>query len=284
MTTSTLEHGTPAAPAGNPASTTIAPTRLSALGLLKSEWIKLRSLRSTAWTFGLVIVVSLALAALMSLSMQLGGAGASLPAKDQALFVMSAATFGVFFGQLIVSVLGVLSISGEYSTGMIKSTLTAVPRRLGALWAKAIVLFLATFVVGVLSTFGSFLVAMPILAAQGLSASLFDPNILIPLLGASLYLALVAVFALGIGAIVRSSAGGIAAALGIVVLLPMILGMIPAPGVQALSPFLISNAGIEMFAQSGFGTLDPLQNLLVVLAWVTVSIAGAAALLKRRDA
>lgn len=259
--------------------------RLSGGGILRSEWIKLRSLRSTVWSYAIVVFVSLALAALMSATIKLDGAGA-IPAADQARLVLQASTFGVFFGQLIVAVLGVLVISGEYSTGMIRSSLTAVPRRLPALWAKAVVLFVTTFVVAAVSTLGAYLVASPILAGKGISANLLESGILLNLLAAALYLALVAVFALGLGTILRSSAGGIAAALGTLLVLPTIIQVIPATWATDLLPYLISSAGINMFGMNSFSTtaLEPWADLLIVLGWVTVSLAGAALLLKRRDA
>lgn len=269
-------------------STAQARSGLSFTGLIRSEWIKLWSVRSTGWSFALVVVISLGMAAIMAMSTNMlvqnsGGSGGldSLPAPDQAGIILQASTFGVFFGQLIVAVLGVLVISGEYSTGMIKSTLTAVPRRFGALGAKAVVLFACTFVVGLVSTVGSFFVAAPMLSGQGLSASLFDPLIFLPVLGAALYLALVSVFALGIGAILRSGAGGIAAALGTLLLLPIVFAMIPGTWATDVSPYLISNAGTALFSTAG---MEAWKGLLIVLGWIAVALGLAATLLKRRDA
>ncbi|MGO4105373.1 ABC transporter permease subunit [Leifsonia sp. YAF41] len=269
------------------ARTSFVPTGsgLSAAGIIRSEWIKLKSVRSTAWSFVLIVLASFGMATIMSLSLNLDGGGAALSPADQAGYLVLASTFGVFFGQLIAAVLGVLVISGEYSTGMVKSTLTAVPRRLGALWAKAVVLFVATFLVGAVAGIGSFFIATPILAGEGLHASLVDTNVILPLLGSALYLALVAVFALGLGTILRSSAGGIAAALGLILLLPIVLQMIPAEWAGDLLPYLISNAGMGMFGLTmGSVALEWWQNLLIVLGWLTVSLVAAAVLLKRRDA
>ncbi|TFD79447.1 ABC transporter permease [Cryobacterium fucosi] len=289
MTTTTLPTASEAAPAATPsgAGKDAAAIRLSAAGLIRSEWIKLRSVRSTVWSYALLVAFSLGLAAIMSGSLDLQGADVSMvPAANQAIFVAQASTFGVFFGQLIVAVLGVLTISGEYSTGMIRSTLAAVPNRLPALWAKAAVLFVATFLVGLVSTVGSYLVSSAVLSGKGLHASLFDPAVLFPVLGGALYLGLIAVFALGIGTIVRSGAGGIAVVLGIVLLVPIVLQMIPAAWATSLLPYLVSNAGINMFGLMSFSQV-PIEwwvDLLVVLGWLAAGLAGAAVLLKRRDA
>lgn len=267
-------------------------TSLTFGGVLRSEWIKLRSLRSTTWSYLIVIAISLGMALIMSLSMvsdMNGGADASgMPADGQVSLIVQSSVFGVFFGQLVAGVLGVLIISGEYTTGMIRSTLTAVPKRLPALAAKAIVLFVTTFLVGLFANIGAFLVASVVFSGVDVSASLLDPAVFLPILGGALYLALVSVFALGVGTMLRSSAGGIAAVLGVMLLLPTVLQMIPAEWAHDLIPYLISSAGLGIFtsttAEPAGDALGAWLSLLIVLAWMGASIAGAAVLLKRRDA
>ena len=279
---------TPTQPSAARATFVSAGSGLSFTGLLKSESIKLWSLRSTYWTFSLVVVSALGLAVAMSFAMSSLAAGVDptvtgpAAASEAQLFV-TASTMGLGLGQLIVAVLGVLVISGEYSSGMIKSTLTAVPNRLPALWAKVIVLFGFTFLVGLFSVLGSFLLATPILGAKDFSASLFDVDVILPLLGNVLFLALIAVFALGIGTIVRSSAGGIATVLGIILLLPTVVSLFSllVGWVADIMPFLFTAAGSEMVAPN---TMESWQGFLVVMAWVVVSLGTAALLLKRRDA
>ena len=281
-----------AEPVAARAAYTVDPSAstLSFGGIVRSEWIKLRSLRSTVWSYLILFAIALGMAFLMSMSITSGMNGgeglADAPADAQREFILMSSTFGAVFGQLVAAVLGVLVISGEYTTGMIRSTLTAVPRRLPALTAKALVLFAATFVVGLLSAAGAFVVASIVFSAQGISANIADPNTFLPLVGAALYLALVSLFGLGIGAILRSSAGGIAAALGVLLLLPMVLQMIPADWAHDLVPYLFSSAGMEIFSQTTITeNLDALaKNVLIALAWVAAALAGAAVLLKKRDA
>lgn len=258
---------------------------LTFVDVVHSEWIKLRTLRSTMWLYVVLIVSSLGLAAVMSSSLSLGSG--SFRASDQAHLAVMASVFGVFFGQLTAAVIGVLAVSGEYSTGMIRSTLTAVPRRLPALLAKAVVLFFVNFVVGVVSDFGAFFIARPLLAAKGIDASITDPQVFLPLVGGGLYLGLVAVFALGLGTVLRNSAAGITVVLGILLLLPTVLGMIPGTWTQQTLPsYLISAAGINMLGITSFGTVlyQPWQDFLIVIGWVLVSGIAGVALLKRRDA
>lgn len=252
---------------------------------VRSEWIKLRSLRSTVWSLAIIVMASWGMALLMSASSSFDGA--SFSPDEQAQFVLQASTFGVFFGQLVAAVLGVLVISGEYSTGMIRSTLTAVPTRIPALAAKTLVLGVTTFIVAMVANVGAFLIASPLLAAQGLHANLFDGKVLGTLALAALYLAVVAVFSLGLGAIVRSSAGGIASALGAILLLPLALMMLPLDWAPDLMPYLLMNAGMESFGMSVFGMpsgMETWQLVLVILGWATATLVGGAVLLKRRDA
>jgi ABC-2 type transport system permease protein len=280
MTTTT----TLSAPSHPRASFVPAGAGLSFTGILRSEWIKLRSLRSTMWSYVIVVLISVGMAALMSASLGSGPAGASLPQAEQTHFLLMASTFGIYFGQLVVAVLGVLVISGEYSTGMIKSTFTAAPGRLSTLAAKATVLFLATYVVGLVGILASYLIASPILAGKGIRGNLFDVDAIVPMLGGALYLALISVFALGVGAVLRSSAGGIAAALGILLVLPVIFQLIPADWAADVLPYLVSNAGFAMFGSAMGSPLEPWQGFAVLLGWIVVAIAAAAVLLKRRDA
>ncbi len=274
MTTATLTY-----------DRTAATGRVTFPRVLRSEWIKLRSLRSTVWSFAIVIAVSVGLAVLLGLGIP--AATGAVPADVQVRGVLQASLFGTFFGQLVIAVLGVLVISGEYTTGMIRSTLTAVPRRLPALWAKAVVLFVSSYVVGVVASTLAFLAASPILASKGFHASLFDGDVIMPILGGALYLAIVSVFALGLGAILRASAGGIAAALGLILLLPIVFTIAPLQWMHDWAPYLMMNAGLSSFGLGSFGGPSPLdtgQQVLVVAAWAAVSLIAGAILLKRRDA
>ena len=267
-----------------------------------SEMIKFRTLRSTIWCFGIIVFLSMGFGFLLSATLEVSVGQALGGALDNSFTVM-VATLGVNFSQLVAAVLGVLIISGEFTTGMIRSTFAAVPTRLPAVFAKVLVLAFSTFVVGLVSIVATALVTMPILSAKGIAANLLDGDVMRALVGGAGYLALIAVLAFAIGAIVRSSAGGIASALGLILVVPSVLSIVAAltrttwiPNVSALLP---SNAGAEMFAVSGsefFGggqravqgadvlTLDATQGFLVLLAWVVVLLAVAAVLTKRRDA
>jgi len=280
-----------------PQSSTPSPSipsdaRLTFPRILRSEWIKLTSLRSTLWSLALIVMLGVGLSLLVSsVGFGVGGEGPSAPDPG---IVLTTSTIGVAFGQLIAAVLGVLVISGEYSTGMIRSTLAAVPARLPVLAAKAIVLFLLVTAVGALTMFGAWAASYPVYESQGLAVGLDEPGLALALAGAALYLGLTAVFALGLGTLLRSAAGGIAAALGVILVIPTIVPLIALAfeWVNDIAPYLISNAGAAMsrlpsaeaVPTMGQTLLEPWVGALVVLAWSAMSLTLGAIALRRRDA
>jgi ABC-2 type transport system permease protein len=271
-------------------------SRLTFGGVLRSEWIKLFSLRSTLWCYLILIVVTIGLGLLLSL-VRNPTVGGTLSAEAQRATVVQAITAGTSLGQLIVAVLGALVITGEYGTGMIRSTLTAVPKRTPALVAKALVFGVTTFVVALVSVAVTALITAPLFPNVGVHVDILDSRILLPLLGDAGYLALLGMLSLAIGAIIRSSAGGIAAALGLVLVVPTVLiivyGVTQQMWARNVDSLLPSSAGGLMYAYvpsqaapvtKGLITLDPTQGTLVLVAWVVVIFVIAAVLLKRRDA
>lgn len=255
-------------------------------GILRSEWIKLRSLRSTVWSFSIMFVLQIGLGVLMAFTLPTSNDSASgivNPfAMDDPMVVVTTMTAGLALGQLIIAVLGVLVISGEYSTGQIRSTFTAVPTRLPVLWAKSIVFAVVTFVVSVLSMLVTFVVALPILASRDISVSLLDEAVWPAIVGAAAYLSFLGVISLGLGAIIRSTAGGIASSLGLILVVPVILVVIPVTWVQDLANWLPSAAGGQLYRD--LGVFEVWQAQLIMLGWVALFLGIAALLLQRRDA
>ncbi len=270
---------------------------LTFTGILRSEFIKLHSLRSTVWCFAVLAFLTISIGLLLVL---LTPDSSGLDYDSQQTIAVTAATAGVGFSQLVICVLGALVITGEYGTGMIRSTFTAVPKRLPALFGKALVFGAATFVVSAVSIVLTALLTAPLLATVNVSTDFGNPEIWQALFGAAGYLTLVGLLALGLGAIIRNSAGGIAAVLGLILVLPAIVGLFTAlttnEAAGTIAAFLPNNAGsrmyayvveipagMEQFALPGI-TLEPWQGGLVVLAWVVAFFALASVLLKRRDA
>lgn len=280
--------------AAAPAVASPAPRgRLTFGGVLRSEWIKLITLRSTMWCYLIMLVISLALGLLLTAVLEPDTADGT---GRQTIWVQ-VATLGIGFSQLVSVVLGALMITGEYGTGMIRSTMTAVPARLPALVGKALVFGVVTFVVGLVSIVATALVSAPLLASKGAAPDLADGAAWLSMVGGAGYLALIGVLALSIGAILRNGAGAIAAGMGLILVLPtalqIIAGITQAIWVQNLIAFLPSSAA-QMYAygpllaqstpvSSELITLDPAQGALMLGAWVVVAFALALVLLRRRD-
>lgn len=273
--------------------------RLSFFGLLRSEWIKLRSLRSTVWCYLLLIAATAGFGALMGLSAYAGDA--PLPQAAQNAMVVNYLTVGGNFTALIAAVLGVLVISGEYTTGMIRTTYTAAPGRLSAYTAKAIILTLVTFIVALVAVAVTVAVSLPLFASNGLHVELTNPDVIAPLVGAAGFLALIALFSFGLGAILRSTAGGIAAAVGLLFVAPigitMAYSFTQAAWASNVSTLLPGNVGSALYAYAGEGSgpveagivdgvivLDQAWSIGIFLAWVALSLIVGAILTKRRDA
>lgn len=269
--------------------------RLTFPRVIRSEWIKLRTLRSTFWTLISAVVLVVGIATLVASAIpdkaalvdRVSAAQRVAVEAQAANFATTAATAGLTFASLIIAVLGVLVISGEFSTGMIRSSFTAVPRRFPVFAAKTLVLFVVAFVVGLISFAASWAVAVPILTSKGYTGDLFSADTLWAILGAGAYLGLVAVFALGVGAILKSTAGGIAGALGVLLVLPIIAGLVSGltrtQWVADAEHYLISNAGSGMAGVAN-GTLEPWANVVTVLVWAVVAFVAGSLLLQRRDA
>jgi ABC-2 type transport system permease protein len=263
-------------------------------GILNSEFIKLRTLRSTVWCYAIIVAITLGLGLLLAGTYT---SDTPLPGYSQQAIWLLVSTIGVAFGQLVIAVLGALVITGEYGTGMIRSTLTAVPKRIPALAAKALVFGVVTFVIAFIAILLTALLVAPILPSRGVQPDFGDSAIWLALLGAAVALALVGVLSLSIGAIIRNSAGGVAISLGLLLVLPTIVSIFAAvtrlDWIRNVEQFLPNQAAGRMYAYvsnvtvpSTTGTLllEPWQAVLVLVAWVAVFFALAAVLLKRRDA
>jgi ABC-type transport system involved in multi-copper enzyme maturation permease subunit len=182
-------------------------------------------------------------------------------------------------------VLGVLVITAEYSTGMIRTTFSAVPQRDTVLAVKAAVFGATALAVGLLSSFAAFFVGQAILSSKHVGVSISDPNVLRSVVGAGLYLAVLGLLALGIGALIRHSAGAIAAVFGLIFVLPGLVLALPASWSDIISKYLPSNAGNAIFRTvSGRSSLSPWTGFGVFCAYAAVALVAAAVVVKRRDA
>lgn len=252
----------------------------------RSEWAKLWSLRSTWITLGLGLLLLLAIGTIAAVQFR-SSTSSGRPIDDDLVGASthSLALFGVPFALIALGVLGVLTTSGEYTTGMIRSTLAAVPRRLPVLWAKAVVYGAVAFAVGVTGVFVSFAISSGILSGTDVAMGFSDDGVVASLFGVGLYLGLVGVIGVALGALLRSSAGGISALVGMFLLVPGLMSLLPRSWRTEVTPYLPGNAGESIFAlDHAAGSLSAGAGLLVLLGWTALALAGAAYRLKRADA
>jgi hypothetical protein len=249
-----------------------------------SEWTKFVSLRSTRWSVGVGVLLTIAFPLIFAAVTASHWAHMS-PSDRAGRHPLDIALAGVNVGQLAIAVLGVLIITGEYTTGMIRSTMMAVPKRLPVLWAKLGLYAVVSFALMLPAVIISFFASQSILAGHHiLQISFGSPGVARSVIGGALYVTLVGVFALAIGAIVRNTAGGIATFAGIFFVIPPLMNVLPTSWNNAISQYLPSEAGRQLFAlQHAAHTLTPLAGGLLMVGYCAAAITIAAVLLVRRD-
>ncbi|GAA2780190.1 ABC transporter permease [Kitasatospora paracochleata] len=278
------------APSQTPAPAAERPARpayrVTGARVLRAEWAKMWSLRSTWITLGLGLLFLIAFGLIAAYQFKSRITSGRHMDRDFAdATALSLSLFGTNFAQLALGVLGVLVAAGEYSTGMIRSTLAAVPRRLPVLWSKAAVFGAVALVVGTAGVFVAFLADSGIVASTRAAMTLSDAGVVRSLLGAGLYLGLVGVTGVALGALLRSVAGGISVLVASLMLVPGLVSLLPSSWQDHISPYLPSHAGEAMFAlHHDTTTLSPTAGLLVFLLWTAAALAGAAVRLVRTDA
>jgi ABC-2 type transport system permease protein len=259
--------------------------RVTQARVILSEWTKLHSLRSTRWSLLVAIVLTIGLPAIFAAVTSSHWAHMS-PREQADRHPLDFALGGVNLSQLAIGVLGVLIITGEYATGMIRASFTAVPKRLPVLWAKIVVFAVVSFALMLPSVLISFWVSQAILHnIPELQTSLSAHGVLRSVVGGALYLTLFGVFCLALGAIVRNTAGGIAAFVALFFVIPPLLNVFPASWQNAINPWIPNSAFRSIFQLThGPHSLSPAGGLAVSLAYVAFAVAVAAILLVRRDA
>lgn len=263
------------------------PYKVTGRRVLRAEWAKFWSLRSSWITLGVALLLLIAIGAIASATYSpdaVAGDGPPGPGGGGASDAVSLALTGLTFASLAIGVLGVLVSAGEYSTGMIRSTLAAVPRRLPVLWSKSAVFGAVAFVVTTVAALAAFALGSLGLDGEKIALSLGDDGVLRSLVGAGLYLGLVAVWGVALGALVRSTAGGIAILVGVLLILGGLASLLPDSWEDTITPYLPGNAGSAIYAlHESTDSLSPGAGLAVFVGWVVLTLAGAAYRLARTD-
>ena len=251
-------------------------------GALRSEFTKIRSVRSTYWTLLALVVVTVGIGALSCLGAVSRGADHG-PNFDPAFRSL----VGLNLGQLIIAVLGALTITSEYATGMIRTSLAVQPRRGTLFAAKAVVFAVVSLVTGLLASFASFFIGQAILSSKHLNTTLSQPHVLRAVIGGGLFLAVCGLLSFGLGAILRHTAAAITAAIGLLFVLTIVSNFLPQSWQVHVDKWIPANAGSQIWTV----VTDPTAHLFsawtgfgVFAAYAAIAIGAGFILFRKRDA
>jgi hypothetical protein len=255
-------------------------------GALRSEWTKIRSVKSTVWTLAAAIVIAVGISALGNWGQanHTTETAAELAHKD----LVQRTMFGIVLGQLVMVVFGALAVTSEYSTGMIRTSLTAQPRRLNVYLAKLVVTTLVAFVVGEIISFASFFVGAHFWAAKGVTLNLSTHGALQAVFGGGLYLVGAALLAFGIGAALRHTAGTITLGVALLFVVNIMVNFMPTSWQQNMDKWLPYNAGSQVWATqhtADVGTaFGAWAGFGVYMAYAAIALLAGLWVFQRRDA
>ena len=252
-------------------------------GAFRSELTKIRSVRSTYWTLFALVVVTIGIGALACVGAVSRGAdhGPLFDATQRSLA-------GLILGQLIITVLGALTVTSEYSTGMIRTSLTVQPRRGTVLAAKGVVFALVSLVTGLVASFMSFFIGQAILSSKNINAGLGDPNVLRAVIGGALFLAVCGMLAFGLGTLLRHTAGAITASIGLLFVLFVLVNFLPSNWQDHVDKWIPFNAGSQIWStippQGNPPMFSPWTGFAVFTAYAVIAIIAGAFVFLKRDA
>ena len=266
-------------------STNLPSGHYSFSDLVRSEWTKIRTVRSTMWTIGLTIVLGIGIGALVAAVTR--GHWLTMDPESRAGFDPTANSIvGLLFAQFSVGILGVLVISAEYTTGTIRATFSAAPNRTRVFLAKIAVFGVLSFIVAELTSFVAFFLGQFLLSAPATHATLSSPGALRAVFGGGLFVCLLGLMALGLGTIIRHTAGAISAFVGILLVLPIIVQALPQSLSDTVRKFMPDRIAVAIVTTNGrvFQSFSPWVGMLVMCIYAVVLLAIGASLLEKRDA
>jgi ABC-type transport system involved in multi-copper enzyme maturation permease subunit len=258
--------------------------RVSFAGALRSEFTKIRSVRSTYWTLLAMFVVVVGFGALASWGRASHG-GPAGPFFDPTRQSLA----GLYIGQLIIGVLGVLTISSEYSTGMIRSTLTTNPHRGLMIAAKGVVFTVVALVTSLVTSFTAFFLGQALMSSHHLSTTIGSPGVLRAVIGGALFLTACGVLAFGLGLLIRHSAGGIGAMVGLLFVVTIVVNFLPSSWQNDVDKWVPALAGGQVWMvqpqpPGSTPMFGPWPSLAVLCGWAALAVVSAVILFRRRDA
>jgi ABC-2 type transport system permease protein len=253
------------------------------MGAVRSELTKIRSVRSTYWTLLALVVVTIGFGALASWGV--ASHGHPGPGFDAAAQSLS----GLYISQLIIGVLGVLVISAEYSTGMIRTTLTTMPHRGTLIAAKAIVFAVVAFVTGLITCLASFFLGQALMSSHHLSTTLGQPHVLREVIGGALFLTASGLLAFGIGLLLRHTAGAISTVVALLFVLSILINFIPQSWQNHVTKWIPADAGVQIWstattARGGTPMFAPWTGFAVFCGYAAIALIAGLLLFRKRDA
>jgi ABC-type transport system involved in multi-copper enzyme maturation permease subunit len=255
--------------------------------LVRSEWTKIRTVRSTMWTIGVTIVLGIGIGALVTALTRSHWSGMNV---GQRLTFDPTATslIGLLFAQFAIGILGVLVISAEYSTGTIRATFSAAPNRSRVFAAKIVVFGVLSFVVAEVTSFVAFFVGQLLLSAPATHATLSSHGALRAVFGGGLFVCVLGLIAMGLGTIIRHTAGAISAFVALLLVLPIIVQALPYQLSADVRRFMPDPIAVRMVTTQGrnvdFNSFSPWLGMLVLCVYAVALLVIGASLLERRDA
>jgi ABC-type transport system involved in multi-copper enzyme maturation permease subunit len=264
-------------------------------GAVRSEFTKIRSLRSTYWTLVALFVISVGISALFSfghaqslhqnlIQAHYGPARAQLIA-DAKRNAVPVSLFGLLLGQLVIVVLGALTITSEYSTGMIRTSLSTMPRRGVFFTSKALVFTVIALIFGELTSFTSFFLGQAIQSSQHINATIGQPGVLRAVIGGGLFLAVCGLLSYGLGVILRHTAGAITAGIGLLFVVYILSGFLPSNWANHVDKWIPFNAGAAIWERvSGNDMFAPWTGFAVFCGYTAVALIAGLILFRKRNA
>jgi hypothetical protein len=266
-----------------PVTTRYPGMKVTQARVVRSEWTKFRSLRSTNITLLVSVILTVGLGALICGVTAAHWLHAD-PGEHADFNATARSLSGLNISQLAVGVLGVLLITGEYATGMIRASLTVVPKRLPVLWAKLAVFTVVVGLVSIVSAFAAFFAGQAFLSSRHIQATISSPHAVRMIIGGGVYLLLVGIIGMALGAIVRNTAAGISSLVALFFVIPPIMDLLPKSWSDNIGPYLPPNAGSAFWGHPDGTHLSALNGFLVLCLWAAVAVAAAALRLTTHDA
>ena len=262
----------------------IPPGRYGFGGVLASEWTKLKSVRSTVWTLLVTAFVGVGLSAIVT-SAQAARWSSRTLAEQMSFDPTRSSLTGLLFAQLAIGVLGVLVVSAEYSTGTIRATFSAAPRRPLVLVAKIAVFGTVALAVGEAVSFVAFFLGQSLLSGKTPTASLSDPSVARAVMSGGLYLFALGLLALGLATVIRHTAAAISTFVGLLLILPIIVAALPSSFADDVGRFLPANIGAVMLTAHYHGTdpFGPWTGFALLCGYAVAALFAGGVLLVRRD-